>query len=130
MSELSGRILLVDDEPPLLKMMGLYLRRVGFTVTVCPTTDQAWEEFQADPAGVRAAVIDASMNGLSMEDLALRILQTDPSVCVIPASGYPVDMSALEAAAPGRVMFLHKPFTPEMLAAAIRRMIGTEEEGV
>jgi CheY-like chemotaxis protein len=48
----------------------------------------------------------------------------------LTASGYPVDITALEAAAPGRVAFLHKPFTPEMLAAAIRRMLAAQEENL
>ena len=38
--------------------------------------------------------------------------------------------TALQAAAPGRVAFLHKPFTPEMLAAAIRRMLAAQEESL
>jgi DNA-binding NtrC family response regulator len=37
-------------------------------------------------------------------------------------------MSALEAAAPGRVAFLHKPFTPDMLAAALRRILAAEKK--
>jgi hypothetical protein len=49
----------------------------------------------------------------------------------LAASGYPVDVSTLEAAAPGRVAFLLKPFTAEMLADCIRRMIAPDkEEGV
>jgi DNA-binding NtrC family response regulator len=70
------------------------------------------------------------MPGITMEDLALRMLKADPRLCVLAASGYPVDMSAVEAAAPGRVAFLHKPFTPEMLAAAVRRMLAPQEEDV
>jgi CheY-like chemotaxis protein len=49
-------------------------------------------------------------------------------VRLLVASGYPVDISGMEAAAPGRVAFLHKPFSPEMLAAVLRRMIGAQEE--
>ena len=60
-------------------------------------------------------------------DLASQLLMVTPRLCVIAASGYPVDMTLLEAAAPGRVAFLHKPFAPEMLANAVRRMIGTQE---
>jgi FixJ family two-component response regulator len=41
-----------------------------------------------------------------------------------------VDMSALECEAPGRVDFLHKPFTPEMLASAVGRMLAAEKEGL
>jgi FixJ family two-component response regulator len=58
------------------------------------------------------------------------MLKASPRVRVIAASGYPLDMSGLEISAPGRVMFLHKPFQPEMLADAIRRMLATQEEGV
>jgi DNA-binding NtrC family response regulator len=39
-----------------------------------------------------------------------------------------VDVTALEAVAPGRVAFLLKPFTPEMLATAVRRLLAAEEE--
>ena len=124
------RILLVDDEPQLLKMMSLYLVRRGFAVTTAASTEQAWQEMQADPSAFAIAVLDATMAGMSMEELALRILNANPSVAVITASGYPVVMSALEAAAPGRVMFLHKPFTADMLVDAVRRMLGSQEEGL
>jgi two-component system, cell cycle sensor histidine kinase and response regulator CckA len=124
----AGRILIVDDEPPLLKMMSAYLGRLGYPVTAVNTTEKAWAAVQAAPADFAVAVLDASMPGMSTEDLALRILAANSSVRVIAASGYPVDMSAMEAAAPGRVMFLHKPFVPEMLAAAVRRMLGSQEE--
>ena len=56
------------------------------------------------------------------------MLNASPFLRVLTSSGYPVDISALEAAAPGRVAFLHKPFTPEMLAATIRRMLAAQEE--
>ena len=76
------------------------------------------------------AVLDATMNGIPLRDLAERMLAADPRLCVIAASGYPVDMAALEAIAPGRVMFLHKPFSPAMLGSAVRRMLATQEEDV
>jgi DNA-binding NtrC family response regulator len=130
MIQASGRILLVDDEPPLLRMMSVYLGRLGYQVTAVNATEKAWKEIEAAPAAFALAVLDATMPGMSMEDLALRILSANSSLRVIAASGYPVDMTAMEQAAPGRVMFLHKPFVPEMLASAVRRMIGAQKEGV
>jgi len=62
---------------------------------------------------------------MAMEDLAMQLLRINPAVAVVAASGYPVDMAALEAAAPGRVAFLLKPFAPDLLAETVRRMIGT-----
>jgi DNA-binding NtrC family response regulator len=68
------------------------------------------------------------MPGMSMEDLAARMLRANPALCVLAASGYPVDVAALSAEAPGRVEFLLKPFSPEMLATAVRRLLAAEKE--
>jgi two-component system cell cycle sensor histidine kinase/response regulator CckA len=123
-----GRILIVDDEPPLLRMMSTYLSRLGYTVTTSDSTDAAWKEVEGAPAQFDMAVLDATMPGMTMQDLAEHLLGASSAITVIAASGYPVDMAALEAAAPGRVAFLLKPFSPEVLAATVRRMIGTQEE--
>ena len=94
------------------------------------STEKAWAEVEAAPRGFALAVLDATMSGMGMEDLAARMLAADPRLRVIAASGYPVDIAALQAAAPGRVMFLHKPFSPAMLGSAVRRMIATQETDV
>jgi CheY-like chemotaxis protein len=41
MTNTAGSILLVDDEPALLKMMTTYLKRLGFTVVAVGSTEQA-----------------------------------------------------------------------------------------
>jgi DNA-binding NtrC family response regulator len=130
MEHSTTRILLVDDDPSLLKMMGVYLGRLGYSVTLANSTEQAWAEVEAAPAGYAIAVLDGTMPGLSMEGLALRMLRADPSLCVVAASGYSLDTTAIEAAAPGRVAVLQKPFAPEMLAAAVRRMLAAQEENL
>jgi DNA-binding NtrC family response regulator len=128
MGTVTRRVLLVDDEPSLLKMMSIYLQRQGYTVTTAGTTAQASSLVDAEPLAFAVAVLDATMTGMTMEELAVKLLGLNPAMRVLAASGYPVDMSGLEAAAPGRVAFLHKPFTPEMLAASVRRMLAAEEE--
>ncbi|MCU1238029.1 MAG: response regulator receiver protein [Candidatus Solibacter sp.] len=126
----SVRILVVDDEPALLKMVTAYLKRLGFDVTAASSSENGWTTLAAAPDQFAVAVLDATMSGVGVEDLATQMMTASPRLCVIVASGYPVDMSVLEESAPGRVMFLHKPFAPEMLAGAVRRMIGTQEESV
>jgi DNA-binding NtrC family response regulator len=111
-------------------MMTVYLRRLGYTVVTAGGTEKAWAEVEAAAPTFAVAVLDATMNGIPLEDLAARMLEANPRLCVIAASGYPVDMTPLEAVAPGRVMFLHKPFTPEMLGNAVRRMLATQEKDV
>jgi CheY-like chemotaxis protein len=41
-----------------------------------------------------------------------------------------MDTAVMEAAAPGRVAVLLKPFAPKMLAAAVRRMLAAQEENL
>jgi two-component system response regulator GlrR len=130
MSDTGVRILIVDDEPSLLRMMSMYLERRGYRVTVANSAPKARAELAAAPGGYAVVVLDATLPGTTLAEIAREILSGDPNVRVLGASGYPVDMSALEAVAPGRVAFLHKPFSPEMLAAAVRRLLGAEEESV
>src|SRR5271157_3625386 len=56
----TARILLVDDDPSLLKMMGVYLGRLGYSVTLANTTEKAWAEVEAAPSGYDIAVLDGS----------------------------------------------------------------------
>ncbi|MGO9260854.1 MAG: response regulator [Bryobacteraceae bacterium] len=122
--------MIVDDEPPLLKMMSAYLARLGHSVVTADTTEQAWAAAEGTQPEFSVAVVDATMAGLSMQDLTLRMLGANSSLRVIATSGYPVDMAAMAAAAPGRVMFLPKPFSPEMLASAVRRMLAAQEKAL
>ena len=123
-----GRVLIVDDEPPLLRMMGMFLTRRGYTVVTADTTEQAWALVEAEPMTFSVVVLDGSMAGMTMQEVALRMLRANPTLCVLVASGYPVDMTVLSAEAPDRVAFLLKPFSPESLATAVRRLLGKEED--
>ena len=128
MDRTARSILIADDEPSLLRMMSVFLGRHGYTVTTAEGPDKAWALVEADPAGFDLAVLDGSMAGMSMEELAMRLLDANPSLCILAASGYPVDISALSAKAPGRVAFLLKPFTPHSLAAAVGGLLGAQEK--
>jgi len=130
MTNIVGNILVVDDELPLLKMLSAYLTRLGYTVTTAGSTNKAREEIAAGAERFALAVLDATMTGVPVHELAAEMLAANPRLCVIVASGYHVNVTALEATAPGRVMFLHKPFSPEMLARAVRRMLASKEEAV
>ena len=112
--------------------MSLYFGRPGYSVTTLEHSEQAAILTDTNLVRFAIAVLDATLDGSGMEQLALQMLKANSALRVLAASGYPVDeVSALEAAAPGRVAFLLKPFTAEMLADCMRRMIApNKEEGV
>jgi DNA-binding NtrC family response regulator len=130
MGSQARRILIVDDEPTLLKMMAVYLGRLGYSVATANTTEKAWAVVEAAPEEFGIAVLDATMQGIGLEALALKMLDVSKTLRILTASGYPMDLSALAEQAPGRIEFLQKPFTPERLAATVRRMLGAEKEDI
>jgi DNA-binding NtrC family response regulator len=121
------KILIVDDEPPLLKMMGVYLKRVGYDAALFESSDRAWTAVQDAAGDYAGAVLDATLRGMTTQDLALKLLAANPSICVVVASGYPVDMSTVEAAGPGRVSFVQKPFTADTLVRTLRKMLDAQD---
>lgn len=128
MRQVSEEILLVDDEGTLLKLMSVYLRRLGYTATPVNTVAKAWEHLKRNSGGCAVVVLDAGMAETSIDDLVMQLLGAHPHLRVVVNSGYPVDMSVLLRSAPGRVEFLHKPFSPDMLATVVRRMCGSQED--
>ena len=57
---------------------------------------------------------------MSTLELGTALLGANAALHLIVASGYAADVGPFEAAGPGRVTFLHKPFSPEMLARTLR----------
>jgi FixJ family two-component response regulator len=69
------------------------------------------------------------MPALSGEQLSRMMLEARPEIRLILTSGYPFDMQkALSAAGAERLAFLHKPFTPAMLAETVTRLLASVPE--
>jgi two-component system, cell cycle sensor histidine kinase and response regulator CckA len=122
-------VLLVDDEPSLLRMMEMYLQRIGCQTVSFSQTEAAWEYARERAGGVAVAVVDVTISGMSAFELGAALLSASPGLHLILASGYPADLKELEQAAPGRVTFLHKPFSPQMLAVLLQEKAGLRPHG-
>jgi len=86
--------------------------------------DDAWKLLERDGGGFAVAIVDMVMPDPGGGELARRILETFPAMRVVVTSGYLTDIGPLEAVGPGRVAFLHKPFTPEMLGSTLQSLLG------
>ncbi len=122
MAEQTDRILIVDDEIPLLKVMEQYLTRLGYTITACRNGREAWEAFAADPSAFTLVLADITMPEMSGQELLSRMIGQNPQLCMLICSGYPFDLSTIQAA-PEQLGFLQKPFTPRMLAEAVSKLL-------
>ncbi len=118
----SRRILVVDDEVSLLVVMEQYLRRLGHNVTACRNGQAAWDAFSKDPESFRLVLADMTLPEMSGSELLSRMLNLNPGICILICSGYPFDSTILPSARQSQIGFLQKPFTPRMLAEAIRQL--------
>jgi DNA-binding NtrC family response regulator len=124
-------IMVIDDDPALLGFTSKYLTRLGYRVSPYRSSEEAWKRFTSLGAEYSLVVIDVSMPALSGEQLSRMMLCEKPEIRVILTSGYPFDMEQLLGACdPERAAFLHKPFTPAMLAETVARLLGRSPEAV
>jgi two-component system cell cycle sensor histidine kinase/response regulator CckA len=118
----AGPVLLVDDEPSLLRVAALGLRQAGHEVV---TADDGEAAIEALEAGLRPALLatDVAMPGMDGLTLAREARARLPGLPVLLLSGY----SAVSVGgAPERegFRFLAKPYTLQALAEAAREALG------
>ncbi len=119
-----ARILIVEDEPGLLRVLVRYLSRLGYEATAAACAQEAIRAFQKDPDAFAAALADLSLPDMRGEDLAARLIQSRPSLPVLLTSGSPAALAGIQAPAGGRFACLQKPFTANMLAEALEALLG------
>jgi two-component system, cell cycle sensor histidine kinase and response regulator CckA len=115
--------MVIDDDPALLNFTCKYLTRLGYSVVPYRSAEEAWRQFKSPAQDCTLAVIDVSMPGLSGDQLSEMMLRSKPDVRLILMSGYPFDAQRLLEAGGERMAFLHKPFTPAMLAETVNRLL-------
>ena len=116
-------ILVVDDDPNILRMICATLERAGYQAQPAGSAEEALTRFTAGPDRFRLVLSDVIMPKMTGVDLARRLLALDPEVRVLFMSGQATsDFPGLDL--PGsRFEFLSKPFRPEGLLQAVRGAI-------
>jgi len=121
-------VLLVEDEPSILNMTSMMLRRQGYTVLTACTPGEAIrlaEEYAGEIHLLMTDVIMPEMNG---RELAKSILLYHPGVKRLFMSGYTANVIAHHGVLDAGVDFIQKPFSSRDLAAKIREALGPKDE--
>jgi two-component system KDP operon response regulator KdpE len=118
-----GRILVVDDEPQIRRIMRTELTSAGYEVDDAKTGEEALgkvREFRPD-----LVLLDINMPGMGGL-AACRAIRSDANVALIMLTVHNTEAAKVEALDAGADDFVTKPFsTPELLArirAALRRL--------
>ena len=125
MSVPSARILLVDDETPLLQLLEKYLQRQGHQVQTYSTSPEALRSFEESPANYDLVIADLGMPDMPGDTMLRRMLAVRPDIPILICSGSPFFVSTLPKTLAKHVVFLQKPFAPKMLSEAIDKLLAS-----
>lgn len=117
------RILLVEDEPPLLALLKRYLERNGHSVIACGSAEAARVEILAGDWEPNVLIADETLPGEAGSVLATSLLVEYPGLVCILCSGYPLSIDRMPESVRPRVAILAKPYLPQMLESAIGEVL-------
>ncbi len=103
------RVLLVDDEASLVRVMSKHLERLGYTPEGFTDPKEALAAFEQAPDQYDLLLSDQTMPGLTGADLARSVRLLRPDMPIVLATGYSESLSAEGARQLGAFALLQKP---------------------
>lgn len=119
-SSLTPRILVVDDETPIIELVSGYLRREGWTVLIASEGHQALEIVRTEQPDV--VVLDLMLPGLDGLEVC-RQLRTFSDAYVLMLTARSEEIDRVVGLSLGADDYLVKPFSPRELVARIKALL-------
>jgi len=120
----SETILLVEDEPAILKMTTMMLKKLGYAVLTASTPGEAIRLARDHPGRIDVLMTDVVMPEMNGRELAKNLLSIHPDMARLFMSGYTADVIAHRGVLDEGVHFIQKPFSKTELAAKLRDAMG------
>ncbi|MHB8987479.1 MAG: hybrid sensor histidine kinase/response regulator [Desulfobulbia bacterium] len=112
-------VLLVEDEPALLKMSKMMLQKIGYRVLAAGTPGEAIGLAKKHAGDIHLLLTDVVMPGMNGKDLAERLHALRPDMKILFMSGYSVNMITGQGALDESVNFIEKPFSMKDLGVKV-----------
>ncbi len=119
----SETILLVEDEPAILRMTTMMLELLGYKVLAAPTPGEALRLAQEHAGGIDLVLTDVVMPEMNGRDLAKNLLSIYPDMRRLFMSGYTADVIAHQGVLDVGVHFMQKPFSLADLKMKLREAL-------
>jgi PAS domain S-box-containing protein len=120
----SETILLVEDEAAIRSLAREILEANGYVVLEAGDGATALDRCARHEGPIHLVLTDVVMPAISGPDLARRVKAARPDVKILYISGYTAEKLDHHGVFGGEVALLEKPFTPAMLMAKIREVLG------
>lgn len=125
-----GRVLIMDDEESVRRVVAKMLGAMGYETTVAANGQEAVDIFNAHMDAFRpfdAVILDLTVKGgMGGLDCLRRLRQRDPGARVIASSGYSNDPVMADYAKHGFDGVVTKPYRLEELSRAVHRVMGDD----
>ena len=116
-------ILLVEDEPSVRTLVRDELRKLGYRVVEAKNGVEACLLATQQAGSFQLLLTDVVMPGMGGRELAQHLSVIKPDLRTLFISGYMDDIGIMAGQEEGTSSFLQKPFTPEVLAHAVRNLL-------
>jgi two-component system cell cycle sensor histidine kinase/response regulator CckA len=116
-------VLLVEDEPAILKLTTMMLERQGYRVLAASTPGEAMRVAKEYAGEIHLLMTDVVMPEMNGRDLAENLMASYPGLKRLFMSGYSVDVIAHHSVLDKDVHFIQKPFSLHDLAAKVREAL-------
>jgi PAS domain S-box-containing protein len=117
------RILLVDDEQPLVEIGKQMLERLGYTVATRTSSIEALKLFKTHPDRFDLVITDIVMPNMTGEKLAEKLMSIRADIPIILCTGYSEKFTRRQASDMGIQSFLMKPLVMRDLASTVRQAL-------
>jgi CheY-like chemotaxis protein len=122
-------VLVVDDEPLILQMLGLALPCHGLAVRQAGGGQQAVDLYRQHRGSIRVVLLDVKMPGLDGPQTLAALREIDPGVRCVFMTGYAADSLAEELLALGAEQVVQKPFRDLAALAGTLREVAARRAG-
>ena len=122
-------ILLVDDEPSIVKIQQQILEGLGYRITASTSSVEALEAFRSSPDRFDLVITDMTMPEMTGDKLAVELMKVRPDIAVILCTGYSKRVSDDIAKEGGIKAFVYKPIMKADLAKTVREVLDAGRRG-
>jgi CheY-like chemotaxis protein len=120
-------VLVVEDEPAVLKLTSRILTRKGFEVVGVHTPSAALQAFGDDPDAFDVVFSDVVLPEISGPELVGKLKEIAPRIGVVFMTGYAPDVVNRHGMVGQEAVMLQKPFSAEEVVSAINSAIAEDE---
>ena len=122
----TARILIVDDDENIRKVLAAILEDEGYSVESVDTAKKGIEKSETDFFNI--ALLDVRLPDMEGIELLAKLRETKPKMRKIIITGYPTLQNAVGAVNKGADAYVMKPFDVEKMLKTIKEQLKKQDE--